>query len=169
MAYLNLSSIDQTELNERVLYRSYWFKIQRNASDYNGDIDLSCHADAEGELGPWMTGLVLRPLWQQNWNEDEPAYKKKFSEGDYFQQTIKKDKERTMPHFAEILHDFLLEHAATYNIQNVFSTNEDEDEGFDMSNDAKGFWQRRIDKGAAELDTQLHRYKIVWANERVIR
>ena len=110
-----------------------------------------------------MAGLVLRPLWQQKWNEDKPDYKKKFSEGDYFQQAINKDKERTIIHFAGILHDFLLDHAAAYRIHNVFSTNEDEDDGFDMSNDAKGFWRRRINRGAAELDTQLHRHRIVWA------
>jgi hypothetical protein len=163
MLLLNESGPNHPPLNETVPYGGYFFKIRRETDSYDGDISLACYADVEDELSPGLASLVLRPLWLFPWDEENPPYKEKFEEGDYFQQTITRNQKKTEPHFAEILHEFLLEHAAAYGIRNVYSTNEHEDKDFNMSDGAVDFWRRRIDKGAAEADTQLHRNRIVWA------
>ncbi|MGH2666188.1 hypothetical protein [Flavobacterium sp.] len=148
-------------IDKTIDYKGYTVHIFRGLPDSN-DLNL----DQEIKIKISKTGenirgeLILRPLWIFDEDEnDDPdfAYKLKYQTGDYFQQTFNSNPKRQG--IASILHDFIIDHKNDCDLNNIFSTNSDEDE-YGITIEANSFWEKRVSLDKDEKDETLNRFKI---------
>ena len=138
------------------------FKGDESDMNWNEEIIIKLTSpDNEGTL-------ILQPLWNLDGIEEAEIkeYKKKYLPGHYFQQTFATNpKGRGL---GGVIHDFLIAYKGDFQIVNVYSTNTAEDEHV-ISEDARSFWQNRIDQGKAVYDEDLHRFKMRFEDEELCK
>jgi hypothetical protein len=146
-------------LDKTYQFKNYLIKVFRGLPDSN---DLNWEEKVVVKLISNETEhlgyLSLVPLWNITDDETLPQmYKEKFSQGDYFQHTFSSNPKRCG--IGSLIHEFLLDHKEEIQIRNVYSTNFIED-GHILSDDARYFWNKRVNNDKAEYVEDLCRYKI---------
>lgn len=127
-----------------------------NDTNWNQEIKFTISKTEKNAHGE----LILKPLWLFDEDEiDDPQYeyKKRYQIGDYFQQTFTITPRRKG--IGSILHEFIIEKRNLFDIENVYSTNFDED-GHIISEEANGFWVNRVNLNKALEVPEFSRYKI---------
>jgi hypothetical protein len=141
-------------------YRDCQIRIfEGDDSDMNWNKEITITLTGQDREG----NLILTPLWNLDGAEDEDIkdYKNNFGKGDYFQQTF--NVRPTRMGIGSILHNFLLEFKNDFGVENVFSTYHPED-GHHISNDARAFWESRVELERATYIEELNRFKSVEPN-----
>ncbi|MCI9844851.1 hypothetical protein [Flavobacterium pectinovorum] len=148
-------------IDKTIDYKGYKVHIFRgladsNDSNFNQEIKIKLSKTGENIKGE----LILSPLWIFDEDEiDDPNfdYKLQYQTGDYFQQTFSSNPKRQG--IGSTLHDFIIDHKDDCDLNNVFSTNSDEDD-YGITIEANSFWENRVDLDKAEKDETLNRFKI---------
>lgn len=150
-------------IDKTIEYDEYNIYVFRGLSDSN---DTNWNQEISFTLSKSKTTfhgkLILKPLWFVDEDEiDNPdfKYKKQYEIGDYFQQTF-----NAVPvhkGIGSVLHNFLIEHKNEFELNNVYSTKNSEDNHV-ISEDANSFWLNRVENNNAVFDSNVERYKILF-------